>query len=292
MKLDNTRSAQPHAGVTAADIVYIEEVEYGITRLAAVFSSTIPDRIGPVRSARITDIDLVAQFGTPAFGFSGAQRKLLPDLAKGSFIDVSANLGGKGYSRDGSRYAPYNYFANGPAMLERAGASVSSARDMGWVFSQEVPPGGTPTEIAALKWNQSKARFVYDSTKGAYRIGLNGRPARAEEDDAGQYAETVIIQSVKQYQSKFRDRWGAYTPMEETIGSGSAVVLRDGQAYDVTWSRPDAASSTTYTLADGSVMPFKPGQAWVVLYDRARTPILKNAQPATSSSTPTATASR
>ena len=60
VKLDNTRFAQPHAGLDRADIVYIEEVEYGITRLAAVFSSNVPQRIGPVRSARITDIDLLA----------------------------------------------------------------------------------------------------------------------------------------------------------------------------------------------------------------------------------------
>ena len=58
VKLDNTRNAQPHAGLIDADVVYVEEVEYGITRLAAVFSSQTPKRIGPVRSARITDIDV------------------------------------------------------------------------------------------------------------------------------------------------------------------------------------------------------------------------------------------
>jgi hypothetical protein len=275
MKLDNTSGAQPHAGLVDADVVYVEEVEYGITRLAAVFSSRLPDRIGPVRSARITDIDLVAQFGRPAFGFSGAQRKLLPDLAKGSFVDVSANKGGQGYFRDRARRAPYNYFANGTEMLKRAGRSVSPAPDMGWAFSDEVPSGGRPAASAALTWTSSKARFVYDSEAGAYRVGLNGKPARAEENSKGQYADTVIIQSVKHYRSKFKDRWGAYTPMEETVGKGMAVVLRDGQAYDVTWSRPNASSPTTYLMADGSVMPFKAGQTWVVLYDRSRTPLVK-----------------
>ena len=51
MKIDNTKQAQPHAGLVDADVVYLEEVEYGITRIAAVFSSRIPARIGPVRSA-------------------------------------------------------------------------------------------------------------------------------------------------------------------------------------------------------------------------------------------------
>ena len=103
VKIDNTRNAQPQAGVELADLVYVEEVEYGMTRLAAIFSSTIPARIGPVRSARITDIDLLAQYGSPAFAFSGAQRKLWPALAKAPFIDVSANKAAEDYSRDSNR---------------------------------------------------------------------------------------------------------------------------------------------------------------------------------------------
>jgi hypothetical protein len=59
VKLDDTRSAHPQIGIEEADIVYIEQVEGGLTRLAAVFSSKIPQRIGPVRSARISDIELL-----------------------------------------------------------------------------------------------------------------------------------------------------------------------------------------------------------------------------------------
>ena len=113
VKLDNTVYAQPHAGLTKADVVYIEEVEYGITRLAAVFSSSVPGRIGPVRSARITDVDLLAQYDRPAFAYSGAQRKMFPALDGADFYDVSPRTGGAGYSRDGSRRAPYNYYFDG-----------------------------------------------------------------------------------------------------------------------------------------------------------------------------------
>ena len=78
VKIDDTKYAHPQIGLEAADIVYIEQVEGGVTRLAAVFSSKIPDRIGPVRSARISDIDILSQFGRVAFAYSGAQSKLLP----------------------------------------------------------------------------------------------------------------------------------------------------------------------------------------------------------------------
>ncbi len=287
VKLDNTRYAQPHAGLTKADVVYIEEVEYGITRLAAVFSSSVPRRIGPVRSARITDIDLLAQYGRPAFAYSGAQRKMFPYLDGADFFDVSPRTGGNGYSRDYNRRAPYNYYLDGRTALSRA-PKATLAQDMGFAFDEEVPDGGRTATRAAMAWSYASAGFDYKPKKGLYAVNLNGARATAEEGDGGQYASTVVIQYVKQKPSKFFDKGGGNTPHADTIGSGKAVVLRDGLAWDTTWSRPTELDGTTFTLEDGSVLPFKPGQVWIVLRDKARkatvTPLGKRKP------TPTATA--
>ena len=77
-----------------------------------------------------------------------------------------------------------------------------------------------------------------------------------------------MIQNVKQTPSKYFDKGGGNTPHAETIGAGTAVVLRDGMSYNVTWSRPSADVGTTFTMADGSPMPFKPGQQWIVLLNK------------------------
>lgn len=269
VKLDNTRYAQPHAGLTKADVVYMEEVEYGITRLAAVFSSQVPKRIGPVRSARITDIDLLAQYGRPAFAYSGAQHKMFPVLDAAPFHDVSPRRGAEGYSRDSSRRAPYNYYLDGHVALQRA-PKAAPAKDMGFTFSEDVPPGGLTAKHAEMAWGYASAAFDYARELDAYRINLNGLPARAEERKSGQLASTVVIQYVKQTPSRFFDKGGGNTPHADTIGTGKAWVLRDGQAWKVTWSRPSAKQGTTFTLPDGSPMPFKPGQTWIVLLDRSR----------------------
>ena len=63
VKLDDTSFAHPQVGLRSADVVYIEQVEGGLTRLVAVFSSKIPSQIGPVRSARISNIELLSQYG-------------------------------------------------------------------------------------------------------------------------------------------------------------------------------------------------------------------------------------
>lgn len=267
VKLDNTHNAQPHAGLKDADVVYLEEVEYGITRIAAVFSSIVPTRIGPVRSARITDIDLTAQYGSPAFAFSGVQRKMWPAIQGAPLIDVSPNKDSANYSRDHSRYAPYNYFLNGVGALDYA-VKATPDRDMGFVFSNEVPAGGTVNTGAKMKWGESSAQFTYDPATGLYKVNLNGHPAEAEENKAGQNAATVVIQNVKQTPSKYFDKGGGNTPHAATIGKGTALILRDGMSYDVLWSRPSADVGTTFTMADGSPMPFKPGQQWIVLMDK------------------------
>lgn len=273
VKLDNTRNAQPHAGLRDADMVYIEEVEYGITRIAAVFSSKVPNRIGPVRSARITDVELLAQFGSPAFAFSGAQSKLWPVLAESDFIDISPNKGDRGYERDYDRRAPYNYFLDGQVGLERA-PDASLSKDIGLVFSADPPDGGEPVTKARMEWAYASAAFGYQESSGTYRVHLNGIKARAEEDGESQRASNVIIQYVDQRPSIYFDKGGGNTPQAITVGTGKALVMRDGRAWEVTWNRPDEASGTTFTLPDGSPMTFKPGQTWIVLLDRDRTPIL------------------
>lgn len=294
MKLDNTRNAQPHAGLIDADVVYLEEVEYGITRIAAVFSSRIPKRIGPIRSARITDIDLFAQYGKPAFGYSGAQRKMFPYLRAASILDVSPYTSYRGYTRDSSRRAPYNLYFDGRAGIERA-PKATKARDMGFVFDEAVPDGGLNATKAYMAWGYASAGFAYDRKNDEYKVSLNGVPARAEEWSGGQRAATVVIQYVKQTKSQFWDKGGGNTPHAETIGSGTAMVMRDGRVWKTTWERPNARSGTTFTLKDGSLLPFKPGQLWIVLLDRKRTadisPLTKPKAPARPTPTPTPSAS-
>ena len=263
VKFDDTTFAQPHAGLAAADIVYVEEVEYGLTRLAAVFSTTLPRVVGPVRSARISDIDLLAQFGKPAFAYSGSQHKLRPLLAKASIFDVSGDLGPTGYFRDGSRRPPYNFMGVPKSLLARA-PHASPAQDIGFAFSVPVPAGGRPGTQAVVPYPDSQAKFVWNRKTHTYDVYLNKRPAR-EAGGGTQHATTVVIQYVRQSDSGFHDKYGGRTPLLKTVGTGTAWVLRNGRAWRCTWTRPVATGGTTFTTPDGQQMVFAPGQVWVAL---------------------------
>jgi hypothetical protein len=94
-------------------------------------------------------------------------------------------------------------------------------------------------------------------------IALDSAPALDANTNAPIFTPNIVIQYVNQGDSIYKDSGGNFTPLIETVGSGTAVVLRDGQRFDATWSRPIATGGTTYSVA-GSPMAFAPGQTWVL----------------------------
>jgi hypothetical protein len=270
IKIDNTRAAQPHAGLQAADLVYVTEVEWDLTRLIAVYNSTLPDVIGPVRSARISDIDILVPFGKIAFSNSGMQTKLRPVVASANLFDVGAEQIYDAFTNDPARPSPVDHMAD-PTALLAAAPDAELARDIGFTFSDEPPPGGTPVSSVTMTWPSSEVSFTWDEDAGNFIVGLNGEESRSSEGGP-QRAATVVIQSVEQTDSGYGDRYGGRTPFIETVGSGKAVVLRDGRLWPVTWERPSLADGTRFLLPDGTTMPFAIGQEWIVLLDKTMEP--------------------
>src|SRR5262245_38423154 len=64
VKIDNNQDkSYPQFGIASADIVVCEGVEGGITRLMAIFHSHDADTVGPIRSARSSDLHLAIPLG-------------------------------------------------------------------------------------------------------------------------------------------------------------------------------------------------------------------------------------
>ena len=134
VKIDNLAPARPQTGLTTADIVYVLPVEGGLSRFLAVFSSRFPPVIGPVRSAREDDLELLRQFGRPAFAYSGAQPQLLPVVEKARTADLYAGRAAAiSAIRAGSRRTictrtPGNCSPRRPARAGRTTSGSGSAR--------------------------------------------------------------------------------------------------------------------------------------------------------------------
>jgi len=260
VKVDNIAAARPQTGLSEADIVYVLPVEGGLSRFLAVFSSHFPPVIGPVRSAREDDLELLAQFGRPAFAYSGAQPQLLPVVERARIVDLYSGRVG-GYFRDPRRVAPYNLYAH-TRQLRAEAAGASRARDIGFRFGP-APAGGQPTATESVSYPAASFTFTWSAARGRWLVAMDGSPAATT--DGGQLsAATVVIQYTIVRKSRFIE-WGALPPYAESTGSGRAVVLRNGRAYQARWSRPAADRGTTFTTASGQPMTFAPGPVWVIL---------------------------
>ncbi|MFE0461583.1 DUF3048 domain-containing protein [Kitasatospora sp. NPDC058965] len=255
VKIDNvTAHIQAiQQGLAQADIVYWIQVEGGQSRFLAVFDANhLPATIGPVRSARQTDIPLLQQYGHLDLAYSGAISGLLPLLARADLQNVTPVEDPDAFSNRGvdpTFVDPQQILARYPSV---------PARSPGFTFGP-APDGGSA--LAAATWHLPAASIGVRYEGGGYRVAVDGHPAWSG-------TATVVVQHVSIVPGDFTD-FNAGHPDNEvvtrTVGAGPAQVLRDGQVWNVQWSRPDPAGGTAFTLPNGRQMPFATGPVLVVL---------------------------
>lgn len=262
VKIDNVDPARPQTGLDQADLVYTEEVEAGLSRILAVFASRVPASVGPVRSARESDLELLRQFGRPALAFSGVQSKLMPTLEAAPLRLVPPGKLGDGYERDPSRPAPHNLYLRARTAVDAA-KDASAPRDIGFRFGP-APDGGRRVGEHSVRYPAARFSFNWSADRRRWLVSMDGAPAHARGD--GRLAPaTVVVQYVTARASRFRDSSGSVTPYTETVGQGRALVLRDGKEYRARWSRPSADRGTIFTDSEGHRLPFARGQVWTAL---------------------------
>ncbi|MFD5100017.1 DUF3048 domain-containing protein [Streptomyces albidochromogenes] len=265
VKIDNVGAARPPTGLEEADLVYLEQVEAGLSRILAVYSSEVPPVVGPVRSARETDLELLRQFNRPTLAYSGAQGALTP-LIEAAPIDALTPSDAPGaYFRGGDRPAPHNLYLR-PGDIPYRASGTNAAEGIGLSFGP-APAGGSPVGERTVRYPAASFTFTWSAGQKRWLVTMDGSPARTAA--GGRLAAaSVILQEVTVRPSDFGDRSGNRTPFTQTVGSGSATVLRDGKAYEARWSRDDAASPTAFTAPDGKRMAFASGQTWIAYVAR------------------------
>lgn len=270
VKIDDTSMAHPQIGLEDADLVYIEQVEGGSTRLAAVFSSKIPTRIGPVRSARISDIELLAQYGRVGFAYSGAQSRMLPIIAAANLHDLGAQRNSPTiFTTDPNRIQPYAMVLHADLLMEFAkskGMEFAQAKGMGWKFGKATDEGGAITS-AQVSWPASSYDVHWSKEENRWLLDFRKAPNVTE---SGQRlgASTFVIQLVSITDSIYKDKNGGITPLSSTVGSGSGYILRNGKSIKATWSRATAEEGTRWMSMKGEEITFEKGQIWVALTDK------------------------
>ncbi|WP_155055871.1 DUF3048 domain-containing protein [Streptomyces blattellae] len=260
VKIDNARSARPHTGLDSADLVYVEQVEGGLSRLMAVYATELPPAIGPVRSARESDLELLRQFDRPTLAFSGAQSKLLPLIDEAPLDAEPPGEAPGAYYRGTSMPAPHNLYLRPDRLMPSAPGA--DALTTGFRYGT-APSGGTPENSLTVRYPAARFTFTWSESRDRWLVSMDGSPT-VTADGQRVAPATVVVQYVTVRPSAFHDRLGNTSPYTETVGEGRAEVLRDGKSFDVNWKRARAADGTDFTTDGGAPVNFAEGQVWVV----------------------------
>lgn len=264
VKIDNTPEALPQWGVNNADIVYEIQVE-GVSRLMAVFHSDDAAKVGPTRSARFSDPPILAMFGTPLFGWSGANKKVTKAVKSAKYItNVDALDVPKEYKRTRERSAPHNMITSTAGLFSHATPDQKPPPPH---FQYLSPGEGNPTAAALAGVNvqvgTTPSNWVWDAGAGVYRRWEYRKP---HGTDAGQVVATNVVLLATRYSNP-------KSPVADTTGAGNALVLTGGTAIAGVWTRQKEADTYTLTAVGGAPIKLTPGRTWVELADHPWGPI-------------------
>lgn len=257
VKVENIAAARPQVGLGSADIVFVEEVEGSLTRLVAVYHSRFPSRVGPVRSARNTDVELLPLFGKPGLVYSGANRQVQRNVDRSSIVALPRS------DRDRSRVAPHNVFVD-PRAVART-ADLAPARTIGWTFGTGDPRWSAAPRAGDVVGRVGGDRFTFARTDGRYVVRWNGQAYVDGDSGTRATADNVVMMSVRNAPDGNADVNGARSVKSDTTGRGKVVIYRDGRRLTGTWQRSGRSKPLRFTDADGRDLPLAPGRTWVLL---------------------------
>ncbi|MBL8779025.1 MAG: DUF3048 domain-containing protein [Acidimicrobiales bacterium] len=281
VKIDNNEGARPPVGINQADVVYEEEIEAGFTRFAAVFQSQDADPVGPIRSARISDIELLANLNRPLLAWSGANPVTASAIRSADLVDVGFDAVTDEYDRATNRPAPSNLFATTTGLYAHAGDArfapalfqydtdtatadaTTTTAPAGAVPSTTVAAAGAPTPVAGgrVAFRSRDIAYVWDETRAGWVRFQDGTPYADDKNEVAAPANVVFL-----YIDYVCCPTVPGTPEAQTVGEGDAAVFVDGHFIDARWSRPSAADVWNLTdKATGQPVLLTPGRTWVEL---------------------------
>jgi hypothetical protein len=262
IKIDNTPEAHPQYGIQDADVIYEEIVEGGITRLAAIFNSRTPSDVGPVRSVRRTDREIVFPIGG-IFAFSGGAEYAVRSIETAPVKLYDESNAGAAMFRSPARYPPHNLFANAELLMRKDGLPRPPPALFTYRSAGQSAKGPLVKSFVVGFESGYAVTYDWNSTTRSWDRSIFGAP----DDTANGVRlspKNVIVMSVN-----YVGGVGVIGSYAQLVGSGNVMIFTDGRLERGTWRRKNLHQRTAYLNAAGTAIGLTPGQTWVELMDDA-----------------------
>jgi hypothetical protein len=260
VKIDNHPRARPQSGINEADMVMEMMVE-GITRFITIWHESDTDYLGPNRSGRPTDANLLPAFNHPTFTISGAQG-WVQNMITGNEVNLIKELS-NGTFRVSGRAAPHNLYVDTYVLRDTADQrEYENDPPEGpiWAFGP-MPADATPASSVRMDFRSNPVTWEWDETEGLWLRSADGRESMYREEN-GEEHRIVVPVMVALHTDQYSVNG---LPSSEVTGSGKAYVFADGTYVQGTWEREELTDWFTLTDEDGNTMNVPPGKVWVSL---------------------------
>ena len=269
VKVENSVDARPQTGLGAADLVWEEVVEGGITRYVAVYHSTLPTEIGPIRSIRPMDAAIAAPLHG-LFAFSGGQPAFVDAVADAGIQVVSNDAGASGFYRVDTRSAPHNVYADPATLLVQADpqhlADPPAQFEIAGAGNQPTAvTAGTPAATLALQLSGvSRPNWTWSAPDGRW-VRAEGDTPAVEADGTPLRATNVVVLRTESVDTGTTDPAGNPVPETLLVGTGEALVATGGHTLAATWVKDAVGGRLVLRGPDGNPVRLAPGNTWVEL---------------------------
>lgn len=265
VKIDNSEEARPQLSFTSADQV-LEVLVEGITRLAAVYHSTIPEISGPTRSGRSSDPDLASNYNRPLYAWSGGNPTVRAEISAaeqaGKLIDAGVDRTPESYFRADDRPAPHNLMVAVPDLYAVAPADAQPPNQI-FAYRATGEPSAMGTAIDGITITYAggqRVDYLWDAEAGGW-ARFQGRSAHRDQNGIQAIPPNVVV-LFTEYVTSAAD---PISPQALTVGAGDAWVLTDGKLVEGQWVRGSDLESWVVVDPNGEPIPLTPGQTWIAL---------------------------
>ncbi|MBC7263269.1 MAG: DUF3048 domain-containing protein [Chloroflexi bacterium] len=259
---------QWQAGLSQAEVVYEDIMDgWWDTRLTAVFLSEDPEALGPVRSARLVNLELAPQYDA-ALVHSGASDQIRWLISQSTIVDLDEFFHPRPYYYVQGRDWRGRLFTSAEAVRKEL---VTMGKEgpvalKGFVFSPQLPAGDAASYIRIPYPKAAIVEYRYDRESGRYMRYVQGEPHIDDNTDQAVGVENVIVQYVEHQATDIvEDSLGNTAIRIVLTGQGPVQIFRDGVVISGIWRRDKETDFTQYLDADGNPIPLKPGHTWVQL---------------------------
>ncbi|MGI8793660.1 MAG: DUF3048 domain-containing protein [Acidimicrobiales bacterium] len=267
VKVDNSPNGRPQAGIDKADLLVEEMVEGSVTRFIAFFHSDDTDLVGPIRSIRTTDPNIVAPFGG-VFVFSDGVPRVVNLIKSVPVTGVYEMLGAAPFKYPSGRQRPYKTFASTERLRQEApsGAKAPPALVLFQAPGDEaVGASATPAEkVTVVFGSRTTAGLEWSENTGAWLRSTNGT-SHLTADGTRLGFTSAIIQYVTYVSAGYRDAAGSVVEEAKVVGTGEGIALINGQQFPIKWSKASPTAVTTYTDSAGSPLRLPVGPVLIML---------------------------